>query len=206
MEWNDAWTSHPCHFFPLLPHSMKFKGGILRRHNLWNAPQSRCLDCKIPAGKSFGVYCGNYLTQQGQLPPFQMVWHGNCFKMQHDDPYPIVKLCSYNADDNNLRIPDEEGHMEYRSARNMDHLVCPFQCNMCRSWNIKKRSPRAHSQFDYSLMVVIWRGSVDAFWRRRSGVVTNTRQGVQTIFTLIMERMVSIRSHQIYVHIRGWLG
>ena len=81
--------------------------------------------------------------------------------------------------DDELGIPDEEGQMEYRSARNGDHFKCPFQCDLCHFRNIKKRDPRAHSQFDYSLMVAIRRGSLDVFWGRRSGTVANTRRGVK---------------------------
>ena len=104
--------------------------------------------------------------------------------MRVDDPYHIAKLTIYEADDDELGIPCEEGQMEYRTARNGDHFICPFQCDLCHFRNIKKRDPRAHSKFDYSLMVAIRRGSLDAFWGRRSGTVSNTRRGVQTILDI----------------------
>ena len=46
--------------------------------------------------------------------------------MREDDPYPIAKLTAYEVDDDELGIPDEEGQMEYRAARNGYHLICPF--------------------------------------------------------------------------------
>ena len=67
-----------------------------------------------------------------------MAWHGSCFKMRVDDPYPIAKLTVYEADEDELGIPDEEGQMEYRTARNGDHFICPFQYDLCHLCNIKK--------------------------------------------------------------------
>ena len=101
--------------------------------------------------------------------------------MRADDPCPIAPLTPYDADDDEVGVPDQEDGKQYRCARNGDHLQCPFQCDLCHFRNIKKRNPRWHSMLDYQLMIAIRRASIDAFWGRRPGTVGNTRRDVGTI-------------------------
>jgi pyruvate-formate lyase-activating enzyme len=57
-------------------------------------------------------------------------------------------------------------------ARNGDNLMCPFQCDMCHSRNIKKRDPSRDDLLDKNLLRGIRRASLDAFFARRPGTVS----------------------------------
>jgi hypothetical protein len=51
----------------------------------------------------------------------------------------------------------------YLTARPGDSLMCPFECDSCLFWKLKKRSP-APSATDERLLSLIRRANLDAFW------------------------------------------
>jgi hypothetical protein len=61
----------------------------------------------------------------------------------------------------------------YMTARNGDHLVCPFQCDLCHFRNIKKRNPLNGDHLDRTLLVAIRRCNLDSVWGRESGTVAS---------------------------------
>jgi hypothetical protein len=56
-------------------------------------------------------------------------------------------------------------------GQNEDNLVCPFQCDLCHFWNIKKRDPFSSNLRDLILLCGIQRSNFDALWARRPGTV-----------------------------------
>lgn len=74
---------------------------------------------------------------------------------------------------------DEEGESELRVedetrflvARNGDHLVTPFQCDLCHFRNLQKRDPVAGKCEDDRLLVNIRRANLDALWAREPSTV-----------------------------------
>eukprot|EP00978_Attheya_sp_CCMP212_P018428 scaffold50453_cov30-Attheya_sp.AAC.1 len=65
-------------------------------------------------------------------------------------------------------------------AREGDHLMCPFQCDMCHFVNIKKRYP-THLPGDDALLLCIRRANLDAFWSRESSTVYHNSREAQRV-------------------------
>jgi hypothetical protein len=58
-------------------------------------------------------------------------------------------------------------------GRNGDHLVCPFQCDLCHFRNIKRRNPKIGNFQDQTLLTGIRRCNLDALWGREVGTVSS---------------------------------
>ena len=65
--------------------------------------------------------------------------------------------------------PGEE--RDFLEGRAGDHLFCPFECDNCSFWRLKKRDPDPNSAVDRVLQAFIRRANLDAFWSRRPGTV-----------------------------------
>ena len=57
-------------------------------------------------------------------------------------------------------------------GRNGDHLLCPFQCDLCHFRNVLGRDPVAGKAEDFRVQVLIRRAILDSFWARESGTVS----------------------------------
>lgn len=110
-----------------------------------------------------------------------MMWHGKCYKPRGEDSYPIAKLEVTDEIDD----PKEEN--KFRFGRNGDHLMCPFQCDLCHFRNIQKRNPVAESSKDVQLLVAIRRANLDAFWGRSEGTVAGNKSLVSQIIRIGQE-------------------
>jgi len=104
-----------------------------------------------------------------------VVWCGECytppqdFRFHHQAPKD-------EAGFEWKRPGDESRHMQARAG---DHLVTPFQCDLCIFRNLKGRNPLPQ---DRVLMACIRQVNLDALWGRESGTVHATRRSVfQTI-------------------------
>ena len=89
--------------------------------------------------------------------------------------YPIHKL--ENEDDGLIDDEDiEEEASRFLHARDGDHLMCPFQCDLCHFRNIQKRDPGPDPRDAYAMMA-IRRATLDSFWARESStVLANQRE------------------------------
>jgi hypothetical protein len=61
---------------------------------------------------------------------------------------------------------------KFLSARNGDHLMCPFQCDLCHFRNLKARDPLRNDFTDRNLLTAIRRANLDSFWARAPSTVT----------------------------------
>ena len=73
-----------------------------------------------------------------------------------------------------MTAPGEEG--DFLCARPGDHLFCPFECDACSFYRLKRRPPDSKSRIDSLLEVYIRRANLDAFWSRRPGTVEGMRR------------------------------
>jgi hypothetical protein len=82
----------------------------------------------------------------------------------------IVSVKEYQEDKDDFR---------FRFARDGDHLMCPFQCDLCQFINVKKRLPSGLPGDDV-LQLCIRRANLDACWARETSTVTqNLREAVR---------------------------
>ena len=72
----------------------------------------------------------------------------------------------------------------YTHGRNGDHMVTPFQCDLCHFRNLFYRDPRLSSSNDKNALVAIRRANIDAFWSRSPGTINNTRTGIKRMLEI----------------------
>ena len=65
----------------------------------------------------------------------------------------------------------KEDESRFMTARSGDHLMCPFQCDLCVFRNIYQRDPWENDVADRKMMVFIRRMNLDAFWGREASTV-----------------------------------
>jgi hypothetical protein len=77
------------------------------------------------------------------------------------------------------RPPDE-----YLVGRDGDHLLVPFECDLCMFRKLRHQEPLVTSEQDKLLMACIRRISLDAFWSRASSTVLGNRDKIKQAFNL----------------------
>eukprot|EP00978_Attheya_sp_CCMP212_P026979 scaffold89845_cov24-Attheya_sp.AAC.1 len=78
-----------------------------------------------------------------------------------------------------LELQEDNDSFRFKFARDGDHLMCPFQCDLCQFINVKKRHP-ANLPGDDMLLLCIRRANLDACWARESSTVyQNMREAVR---------------------------
>jgi hypothetical protein len=73
---------------------------------------------------------------------------------------------------------EDEDPKRFKEARDGDHLMTPFQCDLCHFENCKRRRPIPDNTQDEVALLGIRRANLDALWsRERSTVRSNRLQG-----------------------------
>ena len=70
-----------------------------------------------------------------------------------------------------MPIVVETDEDRYMFGRRGDHMMTPFQCDLCHFRNIQKRDPSEGNGADHELMIYIRRANLDALWSREPGTV-----------------------------------
>ena len=104
-----------------------------------------------------------------------MMWHGKCYRKRQDDVFPMTVL----KDEDGIDDPCELEKFQY--ARNGDHLMAPFQCDLCHSRNIQGRDPSVGVILDKRLLTAIRQANIDAFWGRSKQTVASNWGDVKQI-------------------------
>jgi hypothetical protein len=66
---------------------------------------------------------------------------------------------------------------EFCVGRNGDHLLVPFECDLCIFRKLRKHSPDVNREQDKLLLACIRRVTLDAFWSRASSMVNGNKIG-----------------------------
>ncbi len=96
----------------------------------------RALDCNK------GIFCANFYNTRGRFPPCKSGWCGKCYIPFENVKFPIAKL----LDEDGQELVDQGGGKRFVEARNGDHLMVPFQCELCHFRNVYGREPEKQSQ------------------------------------------------------------
>ena len=62
---------------------------------------------------------------------------------------------------------------KYRTGREGDHIIAPFECEICVFIKLKNRHPHKGSKEDRLLSETIRRENLDVFWSRERATVGN---------------------------------
>ena len=103
------------------------------------------------------------------------MWCGKYYFAAEEESFPLTKL----QEEEGFDLTQSEDRLRHLCARVGDHLLVPFQCDLCHFRNLTDRDP-GQSVEDVRLIVAIRRANLDAFWAREPGTVAATkREGVK---------------------------
>jgi hypothetical protein len=128
-----------------------------------------CVVCGSIRRGTKGLFCSNFGRECG--PGFDIcrrVWCGECYKPHQTDNFHVF-------------VPKDESGFEWRrkpkdalrfkTARDGDHLVTPFQCHLCHFQILTLRNPSESNHKDALLLCCLIRANLDALWSRESSTV-----------------------------------
>jgi hypothetical protein len=114
--------------------------------NYWTAFSGLCSEpaCWIYLTSTGGIFCANFYSKRGPFAPCRLAGCGDCFVPLGPKLFPVRTLV------------DEEGeildhHVEknrFNVGRAGDHLITPFQCELCHFRNIYTRNPSSRLSTD----------------------------------------------------------
>jgi hypothetical protein len=143
----------------------------------WRGPCGKC--GHLCQGMS-GLFCANFAHVQLHWKPCRSVWHGSCYVPHALDHF----YCNVITDEDGFDWRPPESLSRFRVARDGDHLLTPFQCDLCCFRNLQKRDPVASLPKDDLLLCCIRRANLDAVWGREPHTVSATLRGVRHMVRL----------------------
>jgi hypothetical protein len=85
-------------------------------------------------------------------------------------------------------VLEEKDKLRYLEARDGDHLVTPFQCEVCHVRNIVGHDPQTNLASDVRMVKLIRRANLDAFWASEpktvDGTLREARRGLRIASSL----------------------
>ena len=113
------------------------------------------------------------------------MWCGQCYSSSSDISFHIFQIQKDEEDEERFdRVWRRKWEdQKYHHARNGDHLMTPFECDLCIFIKLKHRYPVASSAVDRRLITCIRRINLDAFWARATSTVANNLRSVKKILT-----------------------
>ena len=107
--------------------------------------------------------------------------------MSQEEKYMFIQP----QDEEECDLTTEEDSVRHLVARNGNHLMIPFQCQLCHFRNLKCIYT-SHRREDILLIKTVRRTNVDTFWSRKPGIVEATlREGQKMI---VVSKMLGLES------------
>ena len=131
--------------------------------------QGNCGECGKMVKNPKGIFCANFVHSRGPWPPCHQAWCGKCYKASVDYNFHID--LPENDFGNVHRKKKDEKH--FLVGHNGDHLIQPFQCDLCWFRNLTRRNPCGDNEVDLRLLAHIRRVNLDMFWSREPATVRN---------------------------------
>jgi hypothetical protein len=128
--------------------------------------------CQNPTCRGYleahkGIFCGNYSLRRGGFVPCQGAWCPGCYVPLGVRGFPIRQRVGDDGDE----IIKEEDSGRFLCAQAGDHLLTPFQCEVCHAGNMLGRNLRVNLAKDRELKEMIRHANLDAFWSRETSTV-----------------------------------
>ena len=104
------------------------------------------------------------------------MWCGACYTSSPFIKFQIVNVLQHQDPNKKERLesawkPIHQNEDSYSRAKNDDHTMIPFECDLCIFRKLRVTNPLADSYSDKFLLAVIRRANLDAFWSSASGTV-----------------------------------
>lgn len=145
--------------------------GVNGGRSYWKNFQGYCKNsnCAKSLKARDGIFCANFFHVHGPFSACQGAWCGDCFGEIGSKTFPVRVL--RDEEGKELIMGDEV--WRFKKGRKGDHLMVPFQCEMCHFRNILGRNLMRGLESDRELEALMRRASLDAFWSWAPSTVTN---------------------------------
>ena len=102
--------------------------------NCWNDFSGFCLgkECGRHLRAEEGLFCANFSARRGGFAPCEGAWCGPCYKPLGIRNFPIRQ----KLDDDGEILEEADKATRFNEGRAGDHLMVPFQCELCHYRNM----------------------------------------------------------------------
>jgi hypothetical protein len=129
-------------------------------------------ECRRHLRASDGLFCANFYSKRGPFAPSELAWCGPCYRPSGRLHFPI----KVQLDDDGEEIRDPSKLTRFREGQAGDHLMTPFQCDLCHFRTVMWRNPVLSCATDDTILDYIRRANLDAMWCwAKSTVLANLR-------------------------------
>jgi len=111
--------------------------GSSRVPQCWWEWKGCCESCHRIILDGGGIFCANFSKKQGDWIACQKVWCGHCYVPLDDNGFPIAKP----VDEDGVVVSTLEDVRRYVVGQGGDHLVTPYQCDLCPFRNLMRGDP-----------------------------------------------------------------
>jgi len=122
----------------------------------------------------------NYAHSCLHWKPCGSAWHRSCYTPHALDHF----YCHVATNKEGFDWCPPEDMSWFKVAWNGDHLLTPFQCDLCCFCNLQSRDPVPSLPKDDLLLCCIRRANLDAVWGRESHTVSATLRGARYMVRL----------------------
>jgi hypothetical protein len=88
-------------------------------------------------------------------------------------------------DNEGNELLEPRGERRFLEARAGNHLMMPFQCELCHFRNVRLCDPGSQSAIDREFLEYIRRALLDAFWARETSTVKNNLANAKMLMKFI---------------------
>jgi hypothetical protein len=122
------------------------------------------------------------------------MWCGSCYTSTTEDGFFVQEREKVNSDNiveedqDRLQAAWGRRHQpvtDFYIGRDGDHLMVPFECDICIFQKLKDRSPIESFEPDKRLLRAIRRANLDAFWSRATSTVKGNRDRVKNSLDML---------------------
>jgi hypothetical protein len=127
-----------------------------------------------------------FFKDQLQFKECRSAWCGKCYTSNSDLNFFVKTTPGFQDDRDGDRLQQVWGKRQvsptaFLEGRDVDHLIIPFECDLCIFWKLKGREPNAlGSDQDKRLLVCIRRINLNDFWSRMSSTVSTNKDKVKS--------------------------
>lgn len=132
----------------------------------------------------FGIICGNFGWHNVGRCTCDGVCHAQCYQKGKNNKFPVLLLVDLDASLIDKSVFEEEDPLGFKETRYDNHMLVPFQCDLCHFFNICQRLLVTGNHQHNPMLLCIWWVSLEIIWaRERSTVGSKTLEGVCFIKT-----------------------
>jgi hypothetical protein len=168
--------------------SLANRRGSLGAHQKCSTWEGECAKSGLGRKWTRGIFCANFYWSMNDYAPCRQIWCGGCYTSSPNILFPVKTRVDQETERGNDPLLQERmisaWGKKHRSAddflvgRDGDHLLVPFECDLCIFRKLKRRNPLPANPQDDLMLACIRRANLDSFWSRAKSTVLANRDKV----------------------------